>query len=80
MADTIQTSDVLYLNQQFADGDTRLLNLPNPVNGLSSSDIKSLENYMIANQPTIGDRTGAAFTGFKSAYSKKSTKYILDLS
>lgn len=67
------------MEQGFADGDTRILTQDDPRVDLTVGDVQSLENYMIANQPTIGDKTGAAFTGFNSVKIVKKTKIYVDL-
>lgn len=76
--DVVKYDKTLYLNQEFADGDTRTISIPAPISNLTLQDLRELESYMVTNQPTIGDKTGAAFTKFKSAYTSENNKIILD--
>lgn len=78
--DTIKSSSDLKINWEFADGDTRLQKVPNPKNNLTTSDLKSLETLAVNSAVLIGDKTGAALTGIKSASIIDKSDYILDLS
>lgn len=77
--DTIISSSELKLLCLFDDDDTRTLTLENPRNDLTASDIQSIENDMVINQPIIGDKTGANFVKFKRAYTVDKTRIILNI-
>lgn len=78
MADIVKTSKILALVAGFTDGDDRTLNLDNPVDGLTGTQITALNNY--AAGVLIGDKAQAAFKGFKSAKIINRTVTKLDLS
>ena len=80
MADVVKNNVTLGLEAGFADGDTRAINLPDPNTAINLvAGISSLEAYTLNNQILIGDKTGAAFTGFKSAKISRHTTTYLDL-
>ena len=75
MADVSKVSSVLSLEMEFADGDTRTINLDNPKATVTAAGINSLGAYAAENGLVIGDKAGAAFTRFKSAKTiNKSTR------
>lgn len=67
----------LKLVAAFADGDDRTIALDNPTAGLSAADIKGLDPN--ATLCLIGDKTGATFTGWKSAKVLEQTTRIVDV-
>lgn len=79
MADKITQSNYLQLNTGFADGDTRLIKLPNPKASISEAQIYAVSQLLKTNKIIVGDRTGAEFveilTGDK--YAVKKTEYDL---
>lgn len=80
MADVVKNSVTLGLEAGFADGDTRAINLPDPNTAINLvAGISALEDYAKTNQILIGDKTGADFTGFKSAKISRHTTVYLDL-
>lgn len=80
MADVVKNTTTLGLEAGFADGDTRALNFPDPNTSINlAASIASLEGFTKTNQVLIGDKTGAAFTGFKSAKISRHTTTYLDL-
>lgn len=79
MADTIKTTNELKLDCAFADGDTRLISLENPKPNLTAADILGVETFMKNNNPIIGDKGGADFSGFNSAETVQKTITTLDL-
>lgn len=81
MADKITQSNELKLNAGFYDGDTRTLTIPNPPANLTKAQIKSVETTFKNTNAIIGDKDGAAFTGFLSAkkLAKKTTQLDLSL-
>ena len=78
--DTVKSSSDLKINWQFADGDTRLQKVPNPKYNLTASDLQALETLAVNSAVLIGDKTGAALTGIKSASKIDKTDRILDIS
>ena len=81
MADVVINKTTLSMEMGFADGDTRTLNVENPNTAINlGGQIKALGASMKTNQPVLGDKTGAAFTGFKSAKIVRATTTKLDLS
>lgn len=67
MADVITTSTRLEVEMGFADGDNRSFNLPNPLTDITSEQINGLSDWMLANQPLVGDETGADFVAITDA-------------
>lgn len=80
MANIVINTSELKLGCKFDDNDTRILTLDNPRYSISADVIHDIETEMITTQPIIGDKTGAAFTGFYSAYTINKTVIKLDLS
>lgn len=77
MADVTKTSKILALVAEFTDGDDRTLNLDNPKNNVTASEINALNAY--ASGVLIGDKEQAAFQRFKSAKVKTTSVTYLDL-
>lgn len=77
MADVTKTSKILSLVAEFTDGDDRTLNLDNPKNNVTASEINALNAY--ASGVLIGDKEQAAFQRFKSAKVKTTSVTYLDL-
>lgn len=64
MADTIESSEELLIDNLFIDGDTRRITLKNPKDEITVQEIAALETQILnGGQSTllIGDRTGAPF-------------------
>lgn len=78
--DTITSSQELSIIAGFVDGDTRTFKVKNPRNDLTENDITDLDDFIVANNVLIGDRTGADATGINSATIIDTTKTKLDLS
>lgn len=79
MADKVYYSSELKLKCLFDDDDTRIITYDNPDSGIDATTIKAIESDMIANQPLIGDKTGAAFVKFLSAKVVDRQKIVLDI-
>lgn len=80
MADVVKNTKVLSLGADFSDGDTRTLNVNNPTSDASlGAGIDSLSSFIKNNNLIIGDKNGAAFTGFSSAQVKTQKSTYLDL-
>lgn len=77
--DTIKSSNELKLEGGFYDGDTRTITVDNPAGGLSAADIHDFEDTIKTKNLLIGDKTGAAFVGFKTAKVVEKTKINVDL-
>lgn len=79
MADKITQSNYLQLNAGFADGDTRLIKLPNPKAEIPEAQVYAVSQLLKTNQIIVGDRSGAEFveilTGDK--YRVKKTEFDL---
>lgn len=74
MADTIKTTKQLKLQAGFADGDDRTITLDNPITGLTGTQVKAVDGSAL-----IGDKTGAAFSGWLSAKIVETQTTYLDL-
>ena len=61
--DTITSSREGKLVVKFYDGDDRTVTIDNPKTNLTASQVKAVVDYMIENQPLIGDKAGASITG-----------------
>lgn len=80
MADLVRTDITLKIETIFVDGDTRTINLKNPKDTLTSSDISNLNSFMQTNNIIIGDKEQATFGRIKSATTIHKQDVILDLS
>lgn len=79
MADKTVSKNVLSLEMEFVDGDTRTINLDNPKATVTAEGINSLGAYAAENGLVIGDKEGAAFSRFKSAKTISRMTTYLDL-
>lgn len=77
--DTITESKVLKLDYDFVDGDTRVNNIKNPKNDITSSDIEELNTFIRANNAIVGDKYQATFARIRQAtiINKTTTDYDL---
>ena len=66
MSTTVSTLNQLKLVAAFADEDDRTITLDDPKQNLTEQQIRALESS--AAQVLIGDKYGATFTRFKTAY------------
>lgn len=76
MADTVTRTKTGKMSVLFVDGDTRIINVKNPRNDITESEIASLNAYMQENNVIIGDRYSGTFgkiTEFK-VVTKEQTK------
>ena len=65
--DTISTRTTLQNVLEFADGDTRTVNIDDPHDSITAADVYDWVNFAKDNQILIGDKTGAALTGIQSS-------------
>lgn len=79
MADIVKQKNVLSLEMEFTDGDTRTINFDNPKANLGAAQINSLGSFMAENKLVIGDKQGADVKGFRSAKITRGTTTYLDL-
>ena len=79
MADRTKTETVLNIECVFNDGDTCTITLKNPRSNVSSSDIESLESFMLENLIIIGDRDGFDFKKVRKAVKRETMTTYLDL-
>jgi len=77
MADKIVNTNTLEMVATFADDDYRTISIPDPPATLTSAQVKEFGNA--AKDILIGDKTGAACTGLKSAKTVAKTTVYLDL-
>ena len=75
MATKISTFKQVKLVAAFADEDDRTITLDNPVDNLTEQDIRALEPA--AAKVIIGDKYGATFTRFKTAYYHNQTNTVI---
>ena len=61
--DTITSSREGKFVVKFYDGDDRTVTIDNPKTNLTATQVKAVVDYMIENQPLIGDKAGASITG-----------------
>ena len=62
-ADTITSSSTGNLLVEFYDGDTRTVDVPDPRDDLTATEINAFVEKLKTDQPIIGDKTGASITG-----------------
>ena len=79
MSDIYKQSYILKIKLGFADGDTRTINLDNPRNDLTASEIYELSQFIKNNNLLLGDKYGADSAGILTADKIASTKTTLDL-
>lgn len=78
MADKTTTTYTLQVLAEFADGDTRTLNVDSPNSADSiGAQLYELQSFLQNNSVLIGDKAGAAFTQFR--YANKVTKNQTEL-
>lgn len=77
MADIVKTTKQLILVAGFADGDDRTISFDAPKNDITATQINNLKTN--AATAIIGDKAGAAFTGWNSASIVERTVTTLDL-
>lgn len=79
MADKTSTTYTLQMMAEFADGDTRTLNVVNPNMSVESlgAQVYELQTFLQNNSVLIGDKNGAAFSQFR--YANKVTKQSTEL-
>lgn len=71
MATTVSTLNQLKLLAGFADEDDRTITLDDPKSNLTEQQIRAIESS--AAKVLIGDKYGATFTRFKTAYYRTGT-------
>ena len=79
MSDIYKQSYILKIKLGFADGDTRTINLDNPRNDLTASEIYEVSQFIKNNNLLLGDKYGADSAGILTADIVQSTKTTLDL-
>jgi len=79
MSDIYKQSYILKIKLGFADGDTRTINLDNPRNDLTASEIYEVSNFIKTNNLLLGDKYGADSSGILTADIVQSAKTTLDL-
>ena len=79
MADTVKSSYILKIKLGFADGDTRTINLDNPRNDLTATEIYEVSQFIKNNNLLLGDKYGADSAGILFADKIASTKTTLDI-
>jgi len=79
MSDIYKQSYILKIKLGFADGDTRTINLDNPRNDLTASEVHELSNFIKNNNLLLGDKYGADSAGILTADIVQSAKTTLDL-
>lgn len=78
-ADTVSSSVNLKTEFGFVDGDTRTVNIPEPITGIDSDTIVTFSTWISENQPIVGDKYGASTTGVNSAIKVEEMRTKLDL-
>lgn len=79
MADTVKTTSILKIDNDFVDGDTRSFNLKNPKSGISENDIKNLNQFMQMNGVLVGDKYSATFLRISKASVINKTQTTLEI-
>lgn len=79
MADKITESHYGQLNFGFADGDTRIAKIPNPITNVEAAQIAALSATLKTNQLIVGDKAGADFNEILTydTYHVKKTEFDL---
>lgn len=75
MATTMNSYRQIKIVAAFADEDDRTLTFDNPIDNLTEQQIRALET--LAAKVLIGDKFGAQFTRFKTAYYHNATTTVI---
>ena len=78
MANKVKTTKQLKLIAGFADGDDRTIAFDTVRDDITGTEVKALESKAAAG--LIGDKAGAAFTGWKSAQIVTTKTTYVDIS
>ena len=65
--DTITTKSTLQNVIEFADGDTRTINIDDPLDSITAADVQAWADFIVDNQIILSDKSGALPTGIKSS-------------
>lgn len=65
--DTVTTKSTLQNIFEFADGDTRTINIDDPNDSIDAAAVQTWADFAIDNQIFLGDKTGALPTALKSS-------------
>ena len=79
MSDIYKQSYILKIKLGFADGDTRTINLDNPRNDLTASEIYEVSQFIKTNNLLLGDKYGADSAGILTADIVQTAKTTLDI-
>lgn len=79
MADIITTKSTLQNVFTFADNDTRTVNVDDPHDSITAADVQDWVDFAVDKKILIGDKTGAALTGIKTAKVIDATATKLDI-
>lgn len=70
--DTITEAKTIQIEYAFVDGDTRINNIKNPKDNITSEEIAELNTFLRANNALVGDRYNSTFAQIN--YAKRVTK------
>lgn len=79
MADTVKTTSILKIDNDFVDGDTRSFSLKNPKSGISANDITALNQFLQMNGVLVGDKYSATFLRISKASVINKTQTTLEI-
>ena len=79
MSDIYKQSYILKIKLGFADGDTRTINLDNPRNDLTATEIYEVSQFIKTNNLLLGDKYGADSAGILTADIVQTAKTTLDI-
>lgn len=79
MADKITQTSTLKLGSYFSDGDTRTIDIPDPIDNITAAQINAVGTVAQTTQVLIGDKGGANFVRFQTAKKITTTRTELDL-
>ena len=77
--DTVVSSNEGILTVNFYDSDDRQIKIDDPKSNLTATNVNAVVDWMKANQPIIGDKTGASVVGAKSFETVEKTTIYLDI-
>lgn len=80
MADTIQSSQELKIENLFVDGDTRTITLKNPKSEITTAEITALNALMQSSQIIVGDKWGGTFGRITEVKRVTTKRQKLDIS
>lgn len=73
MADIVKTEKTAKFDLLFVDGDTRTLNIKNPKDGITTSQITAFQTFLQTSNALVGDKAEGTFGKIKKVTIRQKT-------